>query len=144
AYVCSVNLNGLQTAFTVCRESCPASNRSKYRCREKPSRYDNETAVDAEVADYATETIPFQLSNLCVPMEMQLMNHLFAYHAKEAAEVRIYVVLKRMIVPLLVASMLHGGVGPVVWFLTASLLCTVMNYGLLPESRCGGFREKAR
>ncbi|CAE7197976.1 slc44a2 [Symbiodinium sp. CCMP2592] len=104
AYVCSVNLNGLQTAFTVCRESCPESNRSKYRCREKPSRYDNETAVDAEVADYATETIPFQLSNLCVPMEMKLMNHLFAYHAKEAAEVRIYVVLKRMIVPLLVAA----------------------------------------
>eukprot|EP00439_Symbiodinium_sp_Y106_P018543 s2371_g2.t1 len=88
----------------MCRESCPESNRSKYRCREKPSRYDNETDVDAEVADYATETIPFQLSNLCVPMEMQLMNHLFAYHAKEAAEVRIYVVLKRMIVPLLVAA----------------------------------------
>ena len=99
AYVCSIDNGEFQTAFAVCLRSCPLSNRTEHRC------YNHQLGVDAEVRDYPTETMPLFLSNLCAPQSMELANQLFAYHAREAEEVRIYVVLRRLCIPLLLAAL---------------------------------------
>ncbi|CAE7754318.1 unnamed protein product [Symbiodinium microadriaticum] len=104
AYICAVHAGELQTAFTVCRESCPSSNHSKYRCSN------NLTGVDAEAVDYPTDTSIFHISNLCVPRSVELANRLFVHHARAAEEARLYVALRRLWVPLLMAALVGIGI----------------------------------